>query len=219
MTDLIKDLHKCNKCKCYHELKDYINGKGRRLKLCNRCRQLGREYRIKHLCNHGKQKNQCNECNECIPNKTKTIKRNKPIHNIISRMVSECFKYDNDNDIYDANTFACKCFIEMMTEEYTQCYKCMCDLNNNINITRKDKTKGHSKNNITLCCDGCKNGNNNNGECNEPNHTTTKQTTITNDDGECNEPNHTTAKQTTITNDDGESIEPHHTTETPTKTI
>ena len=205
MTDLIKDLQKCNKCKCYRELEDYINKKGRRLKLCKRCRQLGREYRIKHLCTHGKQKNQCNECNECAPNNNKnknnTIKQIKPTKHInISRIVSDCFKYDNDNDIYDANTFICVCFIEMMMNEYSKCYKCMDDLNTNgCNITRKDKTKGHSKNNITLCCDGC-----NNGECNEPPHTTA---------------NPTMTKHTTTTNDDGESIEPHHLTETPTITI
>lgn len=53
---------KCLKCKCYRSEASFFNDKGRRLKTCQNCRDLGVKSREKCKCEHGRQKSQCREC-------------------------------------------------------------------------------------------------------------------------------------------------------------
>ena len=53
---------KCNKCKCYRYPSEFLNGKGRTLKTCKKCRDLNAKSREKCRCIHGKLRNHCIEC-------------------------------------------------------------------------------------------------------------------------------------------------------------
>jgi len=53
---------KCLRCKCYRSEASFFNDKGRRLKSCQHCRDIGVKSREKCKCPHNRQKSQCREC-------------------------------------------------------------------------------------------------------------------------------------------------------------
>ena len=70
---------------------------------------------------------------------------------------------DKKFNIYDANNFIDKCFLEGLIEEYPNCYydDCKVELqyveyqDNLATIERLNNTIGHIKSNCVLCCLKC----------------------------------------------------------------
>ena len=70
-------------------------------------------------------------------------------------------------NIYDADRFIDKCFLEGLVEEYKQCYYGDCEVNlqyteyqdDLASIERLDNSIGHIKSNCVLCCLKCNKSN------------------------------------------------------------
>jgi len=60
MTELKADI-KCNRCKTYRYLTDFLNDKNRTMKTCKKCRGRAKKY----PCPHNKKKSNCVECSPC----------------------------------------------------------------------------------------------------------------------------------------------------------
>ena len=61
MTDEIKH-ERCGKCKCWRTPDLFLNDKGRKLKTCQKCRDLSKKNREKNKCEHNRKKSQCKDC-------------------------------------------------------------------------------------------------------------------------------------------------------------
>jgi len=69
---------KCLRCKCYRSEADFYNDKGRRLKSCQNCRDIGAKSREKCKCEHGRQRSRCKECLGYPSNRGKCSRCRKP---------------------------------------------------------------------------------------------------------------------------------------------
>ena len=141
---------------------------------------------LKYLCEHGKYKYQCRECKGsqiCPHNKRKpqcqecagsqicrhsrkkqTCKKcSDPITVNIEQWIFSRRQYDKKRNIYDADRFIDKCFLEGLVEDYKQCYYGDCKVNLQYTeyqddlstIERLDNSIGHIKSNCVLCCMKC----------------------------------------------------------------
>ena len=129
----------------------------------------------KYLCEHGKYKYQCKECGGsqiCPHNREKNHckKCRDPIKVNIEQWIFSRRQYDKKRNIYDADRFIDKCFLEGLVEDYKQCYYGDCkdaDGHGPVNlqyteyqddlatIERLDNSIGHIKSNCVLCCLKC----------------------------------------------------------------
>ena len=120
------------------------------------------------ICPHSKRKYQCKECGGtqiCPHNRQKAHckKCSDPIKVNIEQWIFSRRKYDKMNNIYDADRFIDKCFLEGLVEDYKQCYYGDCEVilqyteyrNDLATIERLDNSIGHIKSNCVLCCLKC----------------------------------------------------------------
>ena len=145
---------------------------------------------LKYLCEHGKYKYQCKECGgtqicphskrkyqckECkgtqiCPHdrqKSHCKKCSDPVKVSIKKWIFSSRQYDKMRNIYDADRFIDKCFMEGLVEDYKQCYYGDCEVNlqyteyrNDLaTIERLDNSIGHIKSNCVLCCLKCNKSN------------------------------------------------------------
>ena len=83
----------------------------------------------------------------------------------IKQWIFSSRQYDKMRNIYDADRFIDKCFMEGLIEDYKQCYYGDCKINlqyteyqNDLaTIERLDNSIGHIKSNCVLCCLKCNN--------------------------------------------------------------
>ena len=122
------------------------------------------------ICPHSKRKSRCKECEGsqiCPHNRLKrTCKKCRdPIKVNIEQWIFSRRQYDKKRNIYDADRFIDKCFLEGLVEDYKQCYYGDCKVNlqyteyrNDLaTIERLDNSIGHIKSNCVLCCLKCNN--------------------------------------------------------------
>ena len=141
---------------------------------------------LKYFCEHGKYKYQCRECKgsqicphnkrkpqckECVGSQICSHKREKnhckkcsdPVKVSIKQWIFSSRQYDKMRNIYDADRFIDKCFLEGLIEDYKQCYYGDCEVNlqyteyqdDLASIERLDNSIGHIKSNCVLCCLKC----------------------------------------------------------------
>ena len=134
---------------------------GKRKSRCKECE--GSE-----ICPHGKRKSRCKECegSEICPHsrrKDHCKKCRDPIKVNIEQWIFSRRQYDKKRNIYDADRFIDKCFLEGLVEDYKQCYYGDCKVNlqyteyqdDLASIERLDNSIGHIKSNCVLCCLKC----------------------------------------------------------------
>ena len=152
---------------------------------------------LKYLCEHGKYKYQCKECGgtqicphskrkyqckECkgtqiCPHdrqKSHCKKCSDPVKVSIKQWIFSSRQYDKMRNIYDADRFIDKCFMEGLVEDYKQCYYGDCKDADGLGpvnlqyteyqddlatIERLDNSIGHIKSNCVLCCLKCNKSN------------------------------------------------------------
>ena len=137
---------------------------------------------LKYFCEHGKNKYQCRECKGsqiCPHNKRKectgsqicphsrqkqTCKKcSDPVKVSIKQWIFSSRQCDKMRNIYDADRFIDKCFMEGIVEDYKQCYYRDCKVilqyteyqDDLATIERLDNSIGHIKSNCVLCCLKC----------------------------------------------------------------
>ena len=141
---------------------------------------------LKYLCKHGKYKYQCREskgsqisshnkrkpqCRECKGSQLYPQRRRKayckkcsdPIKINTEQWIFNSRQYDKMRNIYEADRFIDKCFLEGLVEDYKQCYYGDCKVNLHYTeyqddlatIERLDNSIGHIKSNCVLCCMQC----------------------------------------------------------------
>ena len=136
----------------------------------NRLKYQCKECGGSQICPHGKRKSQCKECEGsqiCLHNRLKrTCKKcSDPIKVNIEQWIFSRRQYDKKRNIYDADRFIDKCFLEELVEDYKQCYYGDCKVNLHYTeyqddlatIERLDNSIGHIKSNCVLCCLKCNN--------------------------------------------------------------
>ena len=136
----------------------------------NRLKYQCKECGGSQICPHGKRKSQCKECEGsqiCPHNRLKrTCKKcSDPIKVNIEQWIFSRRQYDKKRNIYDADRFIDKCFLEGLVEDYKQCYYGDCKVNlqyteyqdDLATIERLDNSIGHIKSNCVLCCLKCNN--------------------------------------------------------------
>ena len=95
-------------------------------------------------------KNRCKKCSD-------------PVKVSIKQWIFKSRQYDKKRNIYDADRFIDKCFLEGLIEDYKQCYYGDCEVNlqyteyqdDLASIERLDNSIGHIKSNCVLCCLKC----------------------------------------------------------------
>ena len=120
------------------------------------------------ICPHNRLKYQCKECGGtqiCPHNRLKAHckKCSDPIKVNIEQWIFSRRQYDKIYNIYDADRFIDKCFLEGLVEDYKQCYYGDCKVilqyteyrNDLATIERLDNSIGHIKSNCVLCCFKC----------------------------------------------------------------
>ena len=111
------------------------------------------------ICSHNREKNHCKKCSD-------------PIKITIKQWIFNSRQYDKMRNIYDADRFIDKCFLEGLVEDYKQCYYGDCQdavglgpvnlqyteyQDDLATIERLDNSIGHIKSNCVLCCLKCNN--------------------------------------------------------------
>ena len=166
--------YRCKECKgsqlCLHDRqKSYCKEcKGSQICLHNRQKQTCKECKGSQICLHNRQKQTCEECGGsqiCPHNREKyrCKKCSDPIKVNIEQWIFSRRQYDKIYNIYDADRFIDKCFLEGLVEDYKQCYYGDCNVNlqyteyrNDLaTIERLDNSIGHIKSNCVLCCMKC----------------------------------------------------------------
>ena len=120
------------------------------------------------VCPHKRIKYQCKECGGtqvCPHNRQKAHckKCSDPIKVNIEQWIFSRRQYDKMRNIYYADRFIDKCFLEGLVEDYKQCYYGDCEVNlqyteyqdDLATIERLDNSIGHIKSNCDLCCMKC----------------------------------------------------------------
>ena len=143
----------------------------------NRLKYQCKECGGSQICPHGKRKSQCKECEGsqiCLHNRLKRAckKCSDPIKVNIEQWIFSRRQYDKKRNIYDADRFIDKCFLEGLVEDYKQCYYGDCKDADGLGpvnlqyteyqddlatIERLDNSIGHIKSNCVLCCLKCNN--------------------------------------------------------------
>ena len=108
------------------------------------------EVRESQICPHNRLKRACKKCRD-------------PITVNIEQWIFSRRQYDKKRNIYDADRFIDKCFLEGLIEDYKQCYYGDCEVNlqyteyqdDLASIERLDNSIGHIKSNCVLCCLKC----------------------------------------------------------------
>ena len=98
-----------------------------------------------------------------ITDKKLTARSANPIKVNIEQWIFNSRQYDKMRNIYDADRFIDKCFLEGLVEDYKQCYYGDCKVNLHYTeyqddlatIERLDNSIGHIKSNCVLCCMKC----------------------------------------------------------------
>ena len=134
----------------------------------NRQKAQCKECQGSQICTHNRQKYQCKECKGsqiCAHNRQKAHckKCSDPIKVNIEQWIFNSRQYDKMRNIYDADRFIDKCFLEGLVEDYKQCYYGDCKVNlqyteyqdDLATIERLDNSIGHIKSNCVLCCMKC----------------------------------------------------------------
>ena len=111
-----------------------------------RCKECGGS----QICSHNREKNRCKKCSD-------------PIKVSIKQWIFKSRQYDKKRNIYDADRFIDKCFLEGLIEDYKQCYYEDCEVilqyteyqDDLASIERLDNSIGHIKSNCVLCCLKC----------------------------------------------------------------
>ena len=124
------------------------------------------------ICPHSRQKYQCKECggSQICPHsrqKSHCKKCSDPVKVSIKQWIFSSRQYDKMRNIYDADQFIDKCFMEGLVEDYKQCYYGDCKVNlqyteyqdDLASIERLDNSIGHIKSNCVLCCLKCNKSN------------------------------------------------------------
>ena len=127
-----------------------------------------RECKGSQICPHNKRKPRCKECvgSQICPHKRikQTCKKcSDPVKVSIKQWIFKSRQYDKKRNIYDADRFIDKCFLEGLIEDYKQCYYGDCEVNlqyteyqdDLASIERLDNSIGHIKSNCVLCCLKC----------------------------------------------------------------
>ena len=120
------------------------------------------------ICSHNREKNHCKKCvgsQICSHNREKNYckKCSDPVKVSIKQWIFSSRQYDKMRNIYDADRFIDKCFLEGLIEDYKQCYYGDCKVNlqyteyqdDLATIERLDNSIGHIKSNCVLCCLKC----------------------------------------------------------------
>ena len=131
-----------------------------------------RECKGSQICPHNRQKSRCRECggSQICPHyreKNHCKKCSDPIKISIEQWIFSRRQYDKMRNIYDADRFIDKCFLEGLVEDYKQCYYGNCKVNlqyteyqdDLASIERLDNSIGHIKSNCVLCCLKCNKSN------------------------------------------------------------
>ena len=131
-----------------------------------------RECKGSQICPHNKRKPRCKECvgSQICPHKRikQTCKKcSDPVKVSIKQWIFKSRQYDKMRNIYDADRFIDKCFLEGLIEDYKQCYYGDCEVNlqyteyqdDLASIERLDNSIGHIKSNCVLCCLKCNKSN------------------------------------------------------------
>ena len=131
-----------------------------------------RECKGSQICPHNKRKPQCKECagSQICPHsrQKQTCKKcSDPVKVSIKQWIFSSRQYDKMRNIYDADRFIDKCFMEGLVEDYKQCYYGDCKVNlqyteyqdDLATIERLDNSIGHIKSNCVLCCLKCNKSN------------------------------------------------------------
>ena len=139
-----------------------------------------RECKGSQICPHNKRKPQCKECGgsqicshiKKCREKNHCKKCSDPIKISIEQWIFNSRQYDKMRNIYDADRFIDKCFLEGLIEDYKQCYYGDCQdavglgpvnlqyteyQDDLATIERLDNSIGHIKSNCVLCCLKCNN--------------------------------------------------------------
>ena len=153
--------HSRQKSRCKECKGSQICPHSRRKSRCKECE--GSE-----ICPHSRQKYQCKECkgSQICPHsrqKSHCKKCSDPIKISIKQWIFIRRQYDKMRNIYDADRFIDKCFLEGLIEDYKQCYYGDCKVNlqyteyqdDLATIERLDNSIGHIKSNCVLCCLKC----------------------------------------------------------------
>ena len=127
-----------------------------------------KECKGSQICPHSKRKSRCKECggSQICPHsrrKDHCKKCSDPIKISIKQWIFIRRQYDKMRNIYDADRFIDKCFLEGLVEDYKQCYYGDCKVNlqyteyqdDLATIERLDNSIGHIKSNCVLCCLKC----------------------------------------------------------------
>ena len=153
----------CKECKgsqtCVHDrLKQYCKKcGGSQICVHNREKKTCKECGGSQICPHDKRKQTCKKCSD-------------PIKVSIKQWIISRRQYDKMRNIYDADRFIDKCFLEGLVEDYKQCYYGDCQdavglgpvnlqyteyQDDLATIERLDNSIGHIKSNCVLCCLKC----------------------------------------------------------------
>ena len=129
-----------------------------------------KECKGSQICPHSKRKSRCKECggSQICPHsrrKDHCKKCSDPFKVNIEQWIFNSRQYDKKRNIYDADRFIDKCFLEGLVEDYKQCYYGDCQVNlqyteyqdDLATIERLDNSIGHIKSNCVLCCLKCNN--------------------------------------------------------------
>ena len=119
------------------------------------CPHRKRKYQCKdcagsQICPHSRQKQTCKKCSD-------------PVKVSIKQWIFSSRQCDKMRNIYDADRFIDKCFMEGLVEDYKQCYYRDCKVilqytkyqDDLATIERLDNSIGHIKSNCVLCCLKC----------------------------------------------------------------
>ena len=162
---------------CEHEKYKYQCRECKGSQICphNKRKPQCKECVGSQICTHSRRKDHCKKCEGsqiCPHNRLKrTCKKcSDPIKITIKQWIFSRRQYDKIYNIYDADRFIDKCFLEGLIEDYKQCYYGDCKdadghgpvnlqyteyRNDLASIERLDNSIGHIKSNCVLCCLKC----------------------------------------------------------------
>ena len=174
----------CTKCKKYKNIKEFVKGDNKVLKMCFDCRKMANRYRIKYRCKHDKRKDYCKACGtgRCKHDKRKVCckacgtgrcehdKRkdrckacNNPIEITIKKMIQSSKEKDKLRDMYQAEQHINLFFVRKLVIQYPTCYWSDCDKilqyieyrDDLATIERLDNSIGHIQSNCVFACLRC----------------------------------------------------------------
>lgn len=117
---------------------------GRRISYCKECGGAS-------ICEHNRIRYMCKEC----------MNDEQKIEYIQKRMIIHSRSSDKEKDLYDADNFMDKCFLEGLFEDSQKCHYCDVEFTYNelcdtfVTIERLNNSIGHIKSNCVLACWHC----------------------------------------------------------------